>query len=38
VLEDNPALMQLRALQSTGNTVVIGVGGPVVPVKDKKEG
>jgi regulator of protease activity HflC (stomatin/prohibitin superfamily) len=26
VLEDNPALMPLRALQSTGNTVVIGVG------------
>ena len=38
VLEDNPALMQLRALQSTGNTVVIGVGPAVVPVKDKKEG
>ncbi len=31
VLEDNPALMQLRALQSTGNTVVIGVGGAVFP-------
>ncbi len=38
VLEDNPALMQLRALQSTGNTVVIGVGGTVIPVKEKKEG
>lgn len=37
VLEDNPALMQLRALQSTGNTVVIGVGGTVIPVKEKKE-
>lgn len=38
VLEDNPALMQLRALQSTGNTVVIGVGGStVIPVKEKKE-
>ncbi|OGX09320.1 MAG: hypothetical protein A2Y06_00485 [Omnitrophica WOR_2 bacterium GWA2_37_7] len=38
VLEDNPVLMQLRALQSTGNTLVIGVGGNVVPVKEKKEG
>ena len=38
VLEDNPALMQLRALQSTGNTVFIGLGGNVVPVKVKKEG
>lgn len=38
VLEDNPALMQLRALQSTGNTVVIGIGGTVIPVKEKKEG
>lgn len=38
VLEDNPALMQLRALQSIGNTVVIGVGGTVIPVKEKKEG
>ena len=38
ILEDNPALMQLRALQSTGNTVVIGVGGTIVPVKEKKEG
>lgn len=38
VLEDNPALMQLRALQSTGNTFVIGVGGTVIPVKEKKEG
>lgn len=37
VLEDNPALMQLRALQSTGNTVVIGVGSTVIPVKEKKE-
>lgn len=37
MLEDNPALMQLRALQSTGNTLVVGVPGPVVPVKDKKE-
>lgn len=37
VLEDNPALMQLRAIQSTGNTVVIGVGGSVVPVKGKKD-
>ena len=38
VLEDNPVLMQLRALQSTGNTVVFGVSGTVVPAKDKKEG
>jgi len=39
VLEGNPALMQLRALQSTGNTVVIGVGGgAVVPVQEKKQG
>lgn len=37
VLEDSPVLMQLRALQSTGNTVVIGIGGTVVPVKEKKE-
>lgn len=37
VLEDNPALMQLRALQSTGNTVVVGVGSSVVPVKEKKQ-
>ncbi len=36
MLEDNPALMQLRALQSTGNTMVFGVSGGVVPVKDKK--
>lgn len=33
VLDDNPSLMQLRALQSTGNTVVIGINGPVVPIK-----
>ena len=38
VLEDNPALMQLRAIQSPGNTVVIGVGGSIVPIKEKKEG
>ncbi|HOY10114.1 MAG TPA: slipin family protein, partial [Candidatus Omnitrophota bacterium] len=38
VLEDNPALMPLRALQSTGNTVVIGVGGAVIPAKEKKQG
>jgi len=37
VLEDNPALIQLRALQSTGNTIVIGVGCTIVPVKEKKE-
>ncbi len=37
VLEDNPVLMQLRALQSTGNTVVIGVGNNIVPIKEKKE-
>jgi len=36
ILEDNPALMQLRALQSPGNTVVFGVPGGIVPVKDKK--
>ncbi len=36
VLEDSPALMQLRALQSTGNTLVLGVGGPVVPVKEAR--
>ncbi len=38
VLEDNPVLLQLRALQATGNTVVVGLGGSFVPVKDKKEG
>ncbi|MEI8175416.1 MAG: slipin family protein [Candidatus Omnitrophota bacterium] len=37
ILEENPGLMQLRALQSTGNTIVIGVGGTIVPVKEKKE-
>jgi regulator of protease activity HflC (stomatin/prohibitin superfamily) len=38
MLDDNPALLQLRALQSPGNTVVLGIPGNVVPVKDKKEG
>ncbi len=37
VLENNPALMQLRTLQSTGNTVVFGVPGEVVPVKNEKK-
>jgi len=35
MLEDNPALMQLRALQSVGNTVIFGLPG-VVPVKQNK--
>jgi hypothetical protein len=35
VLEDNPTLMQLRALQSTGNTVVFGVSGAIVPINKK---
>ncbi len=35
VLEDNPALLQLRALQSPGNTFVFGVPGNVVPIKQK---
>ena len=33
VLEDNPVLLQLRALQSTGNTIVFGVSGAVIPIK-----
>ncbi len=37
ILEDNPGLIQLRVLQSPGNTVVLGVPGNVIPVKDKKE-
>lgn len=36
VLEDNPALLQLRALQSPGSTIVLGVSGQVVPVKTKE--
>lgn len=35
ILEGNPALLQLRALQSAGNTIVFGVSGTVVPVKGK---
>lgn len=33
VLEDNPVLLQLRALQSTGNSIVFGVSGTVLPIK-----
>ncbi|MCB9756948.1 MAG: slipin family protein [Candidatus Omnitrophica bacterium] len=36
VLEDNPALLQLRALQSPGSTIVLGVSGQVVPVRTKE--
>jgi regulator of protease activity HflC (stomatin/prohibitin superfamily) len=42
VLEDNPALMNLRVLQSlvtaqsTGNTLVLGMPGGFVPLKDGK--
>ena len=35
ILEGNPALLQLRALQSAGNTIVFGVSGTVVQVKGK---
>ncbi len=35
VLEDHPALLHLRALQSPGNTVVLGAPQGVVLVKDK---
>lgn len=37
ILEDNPCLMQLRAIQSPGNTVVIGVGSNIVPIKEKRD-
>lgn len=36
VLEDNPTLLQLRALQSPGSTIVLGVSGQVVPVRTKE--
>lgn len=36
ILDDNPSLMSLRALQSMGNTMVFGMPGSVVPVKEKK--
>ncbi len=36
VLEDNPALLQLRALQSPGNTFVFGMASPVIPLKKKE--
>ncbi len=36
ILENNSALMQLRALQSSGNTLVFGVPGDIIPVKNTK--
>jgi regulator of protease activity HflC (stomatin/prohibitin superfamily) len=36
VLEDNPALLQLRALQSPGNTFVFGMPGSGIPLKNKE--
>lgn len=38
VLEENPTILQLRALQSNGNTLVLGVSNSIVPVKEKKAG
>ena len=36
MIEDNPALMQLRVLQSSGNTIVLGMPtANILPVKDK---
>jgi regulator of protease activity HflC (stomatin/prohibitin superfamily) len=37
LLEDNPALLQLRMLQSTGNTFVIGTQTPVEVLSKDKE-
>lgn len=36
VLEENPTLLQLRALQTPGNTVVLGIPNAVIPVKNKE--
>ena len=42
MVQDNPALMQLRLLQSigdgSGNTIVLGVPGPVTPVPVRGKG
>lgn len=38
MVQENPALLQLRALEKTGNTIVFGLASPVIPVKKTEAG